>query len=293
MAIERPAADISALEQVPVHLLPGETVKFLMPSRFCQSDQFEPFVMAEFGSLSGGPRVAAMRDWIEANIAYVHGTSNPRTTVVDTFVQRQGICRDFAHLMVTLARASQIPARIVASAAHGARRTRFPSVARAAKTHMTARQGEPDSNLHPKREQRCALSVDLWGRRVRCYANSPRLASLAGSRSPAANRRPKRSAALCGSGALPLLSQLAPSGVATGSRSPAEISALELVDAEHRPLLLPEQRQLAGPLQSLGGEGDRLGAVEDRLDQVRSQEGELQRRARRRRHARPHDGRWR
>ena len=113
VAIERPAADISALEQVPVHLLPGEAVKFLMPSRFCQSDQFEPFVMAEFGSLSGGPRVAVMRDWIEANIAYVHGTSNPRTTVVDTFVQRQGICRDFAHLMVTLARASQIPARMV------------------------------------------------------------------------------------------------------------------------------------------------------------------------------------
>ena len=52
---------------------------------------------------------------------------------------------------------------------------------------------------------------------------------------------------------------------------------MELVDAEHRPLLVPEQRQLAGPLQSLGGEGDRLGAVEDRLDQVRSQEGELQR----------------
>ena len=77
--------------------------------------------------------------------------------------------------------------------------------------------------------------------------------------------------------ASPLLSQLAPSGVATGSRSPAELSAFELVDAEHRPLLLPEQRQLAGPLQSLGGEGDRLGAVEDRLDQVRSQEGELQR----------------
>ena len=47
-------------------------------------------------------------------------------------------------------------------------RTRFPSVTRAAKTHMTARQGEPDSNLHPKREQRCALSVDLRGLPLRC-----------------------------------------------------------------------------------------------------------------------------
>ena len=62
-----------------MHLLPGEVVKFLMASRFCQSDQFEPFVMAEFGSLSGGPRVAVMRDWIETNVAYVHGTSTART----------------------------------------------------------------------------------------------------------------------------------------------------------------------------------------------------------------------
>ena len=74
----------------------------------------------------------------------------------------------------------------------------------------------------------------------------------------------------------PVLSQLAPSGFATGSRLPAEISDLEFVDAKYRLLLIPEQRQLAGPLQSLGGEGDRLGAVEDRLDQVRSQEGEVQ-----------------
>ena len=56
----------------------------------------------------------------------------------------------------------------------------------------------------------------------------------------------------------------------------AEISDLEFVDAKHRPLLVPEQRQLASPLQSLGREHDRLGAVEDRLNQVGSQERELQ-----------------
>jgi hypothetical protein len=64
-----------------------------------------------------------------------------------------------------------------------------------------------------------------------------------------------------------LLSHLAASGFATGSRSPAELSAFELADTEHRPLLVPEQRQLAGSLQPLGGEGDQLGALEDRLDQ--------------------------
>ena len=49
---------------------------------------------------------------------------------------------------------------------------------------MTARQGETDSNLHPKREQRWALGIDLWGRPVRCYTTSQCLASL-----PAADRR--------------------------------------------------------------------------------------------------------
>lgn len=105
--------DLPSLAQVPVHELPGEVVKFLMPSRYCQSDMFEDFVSSEFGSLTGGALVSVMRDWIEQNIEYVRGSSDEKTTVVDTFVKRQGICRDYAHLMTTFARAAQIPARCV------------------------------------------------------------------------------------------------------------------------------------------------------------------------------------
>lgn len=111
--MRRPGAELASLAQVPMHELPGEQVKFLLPSRFCPSDKFGTFVENEFSGLEGGARMAAMRDWIEKNLQYVRGSSDGETTVVDTFIKRQGICRDYAHLMVTLARASNIPARAV------------------------------------------------------------------------------------------------------------------------------------------------------------------------------------
>ncbi len=111
--IDRKLADIRSLGRVPQPELPGEVVKFLMPSRYCQSDLFGTFVQSEFGGLEGGAQVAAMRAWIEANFSYVRGSSDGKTTVVDTFVARQGICRDYAHMMVTLARAAGMPARMV------------------------------------------------------------------------------------------------------------------------------------------------------------------------------------
>lgn len=111
IGIDRPALDIATLGAVPPHLLPGDTVRYLMPSRYCPSDEFQTFVTAEFGDFKGGSKIAAMRDWINRSFAYVPGSSNAQTTALDTFVQRQGVCRDFAHVMITLARASTIPAR--------------------------------------------------------------------------------------------------------------------------------------------------------------------------------------
>lgn len=110
--VNRPASDISVLNAVPPHLLPSDTVRYLMPSRFCPSDEFQTFVAAEFGGYEGGARINALRDWINTAFAYAPGSSNAQTTALDTFVQRQGVCRDFAHVLITLARASTIPARI-------------------------------------------------------------------------------------------------------------------------------------------------------------------------------------
>ncbi|MFQ6548906.1 transglutaminase-like domain-containing protein [Aestuariibius sp. 2305UL40-4] len=111
VAIDRPATDLNDLPAVPLHDLPGETVQYLMESRYCPAQDFQTLVATDFGDLSGGAKITAMSDWISANIAYVPGASGPGTTATDTFIQRQGICRDFAHVMITLARAAGIPAR--------------------------------------------------------------------------------------------------------------------------------------------------------------------------------------
>ncbi len=127
--IERQAHDYAALPATPLHLLPGEAVQYLMPSRYCPSDQFATLVHDEFGALEGGAKIGAMRDWIAGHLSYVPGASDASTTAIDTFVARQGVCRDYAHLMVALARSADIPARIASVYAPGASPPDFHAVA--------------------------------------------------------------------------------------------------------------------------------------------------------------------
>jgi transglutaminase-like putative cysteine protease len=127
--IERLLDDCLELPLVPHHQLPGETVQYLMASRYCPSDQFQTFVETEFGAIDGGAKVIAMRDWIAQNFAYVPGVSSSETTALDTFVKRQGICRDYAHIMITFARAAGIPARIASVYALGVEPQDFHAVA--------------------------------------------------------------------------------------------------------------------------------------------------------------------
>lgn len=109
--VDRPALRIEEFKSVPPHKLPSDAVRYLMPSRYCQSDELQSFIAAEYGHLSGGLLIATLRDWIFERYRYVPGSSNGQTTALDTFVQRQGVCRDFAHVMIALSRAAAIPAR--------------------------------------------------------------------------------------------------------------------------------------------------------------------------------------
>ncbi len=109
--IDRPGIDLQALPATPPHLLPADAVRCLMPSRYCPSDEFQHFSETEFGALQGGARFAAIADWVRGNLRYLPGSSHGATTALDTFVQRQGVCRDFSHVMICLLRASAIPAR--------------------------------------------------------------------------------------------------------------------------------------------------------------------------------------
>lgn len=129
ISVRRILSDCLALPRVEPRFLPAETVQYLMASRYCPADEFQTFVEAEFAGLDGGARVIAMRDWIEHKFSYVPGVSTSETTALDTFVRRQGICRDYAHVLITLVRAAGIPARMASVYALGVEPQDFHAVA--------------------------------------------------------------------------------------------------------------------------------------------------------------------
>ncbi len=127
--LQRQLADIARLRMLSPHVMPGEAVQYLFDSRYCPADRFQPFVEAEFAGTEGGERIAAIRDWMATNFSYVPGSSGSETNASDTFIARRGICRDYAHVLITLARASTIPARYVACYSPGVEPPDFHAVA--------------------------------------------------------------------------------------------------------------------------------------------------------------------
>jgi transglutaminase-like putative cysteine protease len=113
VVIDRPLVDISPLPALPPNRLPDDALRYLMPSRYCQSDELQSFVEAEFGGSTGGERIETIRHWILERFQYLADSSDRHTTAVDSLVHAQGVCRDFAHVLIALARASSIPARYV------------------------------------------------------------------------------------------------------------------------------------------------------------------------------------
>ena len=127
--IDRCSVDFAALAAAPPRALPALTIPYLMPSRYCEAERFESFVNAEFGDVDGGAKVQAISDWVSANIAYECGSSSGETSAMTTFVERRGVCRDFAHLVVAMSRAGGIPARCVSAYAPGVEPQDFHAVA--------------------------------------------------------------------------------------------------------------------------------------------------------------------
>ncbi|HEY0325270.1 MAG TPA: transglutaminase family protein, partial [Allosphingosinicella sp.] len=122
-------ADVATLPAVPPHELPGETVPYLLDSLYCPATRFQTYVESEFCGLEGGALIAAFRDFIHDRFRYVAGASGLETTALDTFVRREGVCRDYAHLLITLARAAAIPARMASVYAIGVDPPDFHAVA--------------------------------------------------------------------------------------------------------------------------------------------------------------------
>ncbi|HEU0199695.1 MAG TPA: transglutaminase family protein [Burkholderiaceae bacterium] len=114
-------AEPAELAEVPVQRLPPEVIGYLYPSRYCQSDRLVKLAINEFGSLwQGHGRVQAIRDWVKSRVTFTPNTSNSNTSAVDTLIEQVGVCRDFAHLMIALCRAVNIPARFATGTDYGA-----------------------------------------------------------------------------------------------------------------------------------------------------------------------------
>jgi transglutaminase-like putative cysteine protease len=102
------------LRETPVGEVPDAIFHYLMPTRYCESDVLGSAAQQMFGNEAPGiARVRKIVKWIHDSIAYRVGSSTSTTTAQEVFVQRAGVCRDFAHLGITLCRALNIPARIV------------------------------------------------------------------------------------------------------------------------------------------------------------------------------------
>lgn len=113
--------DSDQLSEVPVAELPFEVLNYLAPSRYCESDRLMEFAMREFGGMQRGyARVYAIREWVRNYVRFLSHSTNERTSAVDTIVERTGVCRDFAHLMIGICRALSIPARMSSSLDYGA-----------------------------------------------------------------------------------------------------------------------------------------------------------------------------
>lgn len=108
-----PVAFFPDLPKTAVENLPGDVIIYTLPSRLCPSDLFVNDAWRLFGHVQGGwAQVQAICDWLHNNILYAPDSTSS-TTAWDSYQQRQGVCRDFAHLGVSFCRALNFPARYV------------------------------------------------------------------------------------------------------------------------------------------------------------------------------------
>jgi transglutaminase-like putative cysteine protease len=97
-----------------------DRLEALRPSRYCPSDALLATATREFGTVSGAAaRITAVTDWVHATLRYVSGSSRGTDGALDTLLAGEGVCRDYAHLVIALLRALDVPARLAAVYAPG------------------------------------------------------------------------------------------------------------------------------------------------------------------------------
>lgn len=108
-----------------------DSIIYLRPSRYCESDSLLPTARYEFAGLSGHDLLTAVTLWVWERLAYVPGSSLVTDGAARTLMARRGVCRDYAHLVIALLRALDVPARMAAVYAPGLTPMDFHAVAEA------------------------------------------------------------------------------------------------------------------------------------------------------------------
>jgi transglutaminase-like putative cysteine protease len=95
--------------------LPLDVLRYTLPSRYCESDRLAAPTLQRFGHLRKGMEtVLAICDWTHRHLQYRYGSGDPSLSACEAIERGYGVCRDFAHVMVALCRALDMPARYVA-----------------------------------------------------------------------------------------------------------------------------------------------------------------------------------
>lgn len=115
----------------PAPVTEMDLIEYLRPSRYCESDTLTPTAVAEAGGRSGLDLVSFVGSWVGTQLAYISGSSRPTDGAAETYMTRRGVCRDFAHLVVAMLRAMDVPARLVSVYAPGLSPMDFHAVAEA------------------------------------------------------------------------------------------------------------------------------------------------------------------
>jgi transglutaminase-like putative cysteine protease len=103
-----------AAREVPVADLPDDCLLFLMGSRYCETDKLSQTAWDLFGNTPPGwGRVQAVCDFVHQHIKFDYQQARSTRSAFDAYQERIGVCRDFAHLAVTLCRCLNIPTRYI------------------------------------------------------------------------------------------------------------------------------------------------------------------------------------
>jgi len=107
-----PEPQILDAQEIPVAHLPSDTLQYLLASRYCETDLLMTEAWRLFGHLAPGwSRVQAICDFVNQYVTFGYQYASSTKTAFQTYVERCGVCRDFAHLAIAFCRCLNIPAR--------------------------------------------------------------------------------------------------------------------------------------------------------------------------------------